>query len=315
MLGDLHRRAGHVELARHTPSARWPRRRRKPSGPGYQPGLNEELAATAVAGSQAAGKALRMTYDGVVGMWYGKAPGLDRAADAIRHANYTGVTRHAGALAWVGDDPASKSSTIPSASEQSLADMFSPVLVPGNVQEVLDYGLHGIAMSRVSGLWTGMKILTNVADAMGTATVRRGGVQPIYPEGFGERLGMATTIDISFAARIAAEHHITEVRLPAALEYATANGLNEITVDPADAWLGIVAPSHTYYELLGALTHLGLDHSDLAAAGIRLLRMGLLSPFDAADRPAVRVRAPGDRRASRNDARSSRRWSATRCTG
>jgi indolepyruvate ferredoxin oxidoreductase len=248
----------------------------------YQPGLNEELGATAVAGSQVAGKALQLKYDGIVGMWYGKAPGLDRAADAIRHANYSGVTRTSGALAWVGDDPACKSSTIPSSSEQSLADMFSPVLDPGNVQEVLDYGLHGVALSRVCSLWTGMKIVTNVADAMGTATVRRGGVCPVLPGGNGHHYGREQTIDISFAARLAAEQEIVEVRLPAALAYASANHLNEVTVEAPDAWLAIVVPSHTYYELRGALKRLGLGDHNLRANGIRILKLGMLFPFDAA---------------------------------
>jgi indolepyruvate ferredoxin oxidoreductase len=246
----------------------------------HQPGLNEELAATAVAGSQVAGKFLHLRYDGVVGMWYAKAPGLDRAADAIRHANYNGVPRKSGAVAWVGDDPACKSSTIPSSSEQSLADMYSPVLAPGTVQEVIDYGLHAVALSRVSSLWTGMKLVTAVADGMGTATVRPSRIGPILPGGGSAATGRDTTIDISFAARVAAEQEITEVRLPAALEYSRLNGLNEITADTSAAWLGIVVPSHTYYELLGAFGRLGLRPEDLAANGIRVLRMGMLFPFD-----------------------------------
>jgi indolepyruvate ferredoxin oxidoreductase len=246
----------------------------------YQPGLNEELGATAVAGSQGAGRALHLRYDGVVGMWYAKAPGLDRAADAIRHANYQGVTRNSGALAWVGDDPACKSSTIPSSSEQSLSDMYSPVLVPGNVQEVLDYGLHGVAMSRVSALWTGIKVVTNVADGMGTATVQRGGVRPVIPEGDGVTYGRDTPVDVSFAARIAAEREITEIRLPAALHYASVNGLNDVALNPTDAWIGIVAPSHIYYELRSAFTRLGLSEEDVLAAGVRVLRLGMLFPFD-----------------------------------
>ena len=101
-------------------------------------------------------------------MWYGKAPGLDRAADSLRHGNFVGVSRTGGALAIVGDDPSCKSSTIPSASESLLASLQMPVFFPGNVQEVLDLGLHALACSRASGLWSGFKIVTSVADAVGT---------------------------------------------------------------------------------------------------------------------------------------------------
>ncbi|HEX2125563.1 MAG TPA: hypothetical protein VHF45_03260, partial [Thermoleophilaceae bacterium] len=133
----------------------------------HVPGLNEELGATSAWGSQLAADLPGATYDGVLAMWYGKAPGLDRAADSLRHGNFVGVSRTGGALAIVGDDPSCKSSTIPSASESLLASFHMPVFFPGNVQEVLDLGLHAFACSRASGLWSGFKIVTNVADALG----------------------------------------------------------------------------------------------------------------------------------------------------
>src|SRR5947209_3678934 len=130
----------------------------------HQPGLNEETAATAIFGSQMAGLFPGAKYDGVLGMWYGKGPGVDRTGDAFKHANTAGVGRNGGVLALGGDDPASKSSTLPSDSVPAFYDALMPVLFPGNVQEVLDFGLHGFALSRCSGLWTAMKIVTNVAD-------------------------------------------------------------------------------------------------------------------------------------------------------
>ena len=135
------------------------------------PGLNEELGATAAWGSQLAGSLPGSRYDGVLGMWYGKAPGLDRAADAIRHANFAGVSRTGGALALVGDDPAA-SPRRSRALGVAARDLHMPIFFPGNVQEVLDLGLHALACSRASGLWAGFKLVTSVADAVGTADGR-----------------------------------------------------------------------------------------------------------------------------------------------
>ena len=132
-----------------------------------QPAVNEELAATAVWGSQLAGTLPGPRYDGVLGVWYGKAPGVDRAADAIRHGNFVGTDPRGGVLALCGDDPACKSSTIPGASESLLAALHVPVFAPGSVQEVLDLGRHAIACSRASGLWAALKVVTAVADAAG----------------------------------------------------------------------------------------------------------------------------------------------------
>ena len=148
----------------------------------HVPGLNEELGATSAWGSQLAGRLPGARYDGVLGMWYGKAPGLDRAADALRHGNFVGVSRTGGGLAVVGDDPSCKSSTIPSASEPLLASLRMPIFFPGSVQEVIDLGLHAYACSRASGLWSGFKIVTNVADAVGTAEVAPSRITPVLPD-------------------------------------------------------------------------------------------------------------------------------------
>ena len=138
--------------------------------------VNEELGATAVCGSQLVPSLPGARYDGVVGVWFGKAPGVDRAADAIRHSNVVGTAPRGGVLALCGDDPASKSSTIPSASESLLAALRVPVLVPGSVQDTLDLGRHAIACSRASGLWAALKVVTNVADAAATMPSRAPGL-------------------------------------------------------------------------------------------------------------------------------------------
>jgi indolepyruvate ferredoxin oxidoreductase len=113
----------------------------------------------------------KQKFDGVTGMWYGKAPGVDRSGDALKHANYTGIGKNGGVLAIVGDDPSCKSSSLASQSEPMLFHVGMPSLYPANVQEILDLGLHGYNMSRLAGLWVGMKIVTNVADGTGTANV------------------------------------------------------------------------------------------------------------------------------------------------
>ena len=155
-----------------------------------RPGLNEELAATAVMGSQLVDSLDDKRYDGVVGVWYGKAPGLDRAGDAIRHGVFAGTARHGGVMAVVGDDPAAKSSTLPSSSDATLVDLHMPILFPGDVQEALDLSRHAIALSRASGIWVGLKLVTPVADGTGTVDVHPDRVQPGDPDDGVRRQGL-----------------------------------------------------------------------------------------------------------------------------
>src|ERR1700757_4856748 len=144
----------------------------------HRPGLNEELAATAVSGSQLAGHVGDARYDGVTGVWYGKAPGLDRATDALRHANLIGASPTGGAVALVGDDPAAKSSPVPCSSELALADLGLPTFYPADAAEVLLHGLHAVELSRASGLWSAIKVGTAVADGAATADVVEATWQP-----------------------------------------------------------------------------------------------------------------------------------------
>jgi len=130
----------------------------------FQPGINEDVAATAIYGTQFLESFPHANFDGIVGIWYGKAPGVDRTGDAFRHAQFIGTSTHGAALALGGDDPACKSSTIPSDSTIAFYDVFMPTLYPADPQDVLTMGLHAIAMSRYSGLWSALKIVTNVAD-------------------------------------------------------------------------------------------------------------------------------------------------------
>jgi indolepyruvate ferredoxin oxidoreductase len=244
----------------------------------HVPGLNEELGATSAWGSQLAAGLPGASYDGVLAMWYGKAPGLDRAADSLRHGNFVGVSRTGGALAVVGDDPSCKSSTIPSASESLLASFHMPIFFPGNVQEVLDLGLHAFACSRASGLWAGFKIVTNVADALGTAEVAPDRVTPVLPDLGYEHQPHGNLLA---PASLEMERTLLGVRTDLALAYARENGVNRIE-GASDAWLGILAPGKAYYDVRHALRSLGLDDRALDRAGVRILKLGMIWPLEPA---------------------------------
>ncbi|GAA4925273.1 indolepyruvate ferredoxin oxidoreductase [Actinomycetospora succinea] len=247
----------------------------------FAAGLNEELALTAVEGTQLAAATGGLTRDGVVGYWYGKAPGLDRATDALRHANLTGTHPRGGAVAFVGDDPAAKSSSVPCASEASLADMAVPVLYPADPQDVLDLGRHAVALSRVSGLWTALKMVTAVADGSGTVDVDPDRLHPVVPD---------TTIDgrpyvhtpsatLLQPALGPIERDLYRARLVLAQRYAAANRLNRIVGD-GPARLGVVAAGKSWLDLRQALATLGLDERALERHGVRLLRVGMPWPLE-----------------------------------
>jgi indolepyruvate ferredoxin oxidoreductase len=248
------------------------------------PGVNEDIAATSVWGSQQDNIAPLARHDGVIGMWYGKGPGVDRSGDAFRHANLHGIGRGGGVIAAAGDDPAAKSSTLPHGSEVALYDAGMPILTPGTPQEVLDLGRHGYELSRFSGCWVGMKVVTAVADGFAQARVDPLRIVPTRPElsfdgvpwVFTQRpkLFLPDTLEL--------EAELYDKRHEAARAYAAANQLNVIEVDPAEAWITIVAPGRTYRELRQALSELGLGSDrEVADAGIRLVRLGLIFPLDA----------------------------------
>jgi indolepyruvate ferredoxin oxidoreductase len=251
----------------------------------FAAGLNEELAATAVYGSQLAPSLPGPLVDGVTGVWYGKNPGLDRAADALRHANFAGTHPLGGALALVGDDPSCKSSTLPSAAEATLAALFMPTFFPGTLQEVLDFGLHAVACSRASGLWSAMKVVTNIADSAGTVQVWPARVGAVIPEVEdparpGQPYRHVPNGNLLAPVSMDLERSLFGVRLEIARQYAALNQLNPVTVPTRDAWLGVVAAGKVYYELVQALDDLGLDQRALERAGVRLLKVGMLYPHD-----------------------------------
>jgi indolepyruvate ferredoxin oxidoreductase len=245
-------------------------------------GVNEDLGATAVYGSQLANLFPQPKYDGVLGMWYGKGPGVDRTGDIFKHANFAGVGRNGGVLALGGDDPLSKSSTIPSHSEVAFYDALFPVLYPGSAQEILDLGRLGFELSRYSGLWVGFKIVTNVADEIGTAEVAPDRIVVADPGFLYEgRPWQARQNPLLMPPwGLEAEREIHYGRLEAAKAFAAANKLNRITLPTPNAWLGIAAPGKTYYDLREALAELGLDNAALRQYGIRLMQIEMMFPME-----------------------------------
>jgi len=248
----------------------------------FSSGLNEDLGATAVFGSQMVNSFPRPKYDGVLGMWYGKAPGVDRTGDVFKHANYAGTGKNGGVLAMAGDDPISKSSTLPSHSEIAFYDAFMPTLFPGNVQEILDFGQHGFMLSRTSGLWVGFKIVTNVADETGTAEVAPERIAPLIPtvELDGRPFQHQINLMLIPPFGLDMERTIHAARLELARRYAWENKLNRLAAPTPDAWLGILTAGKTYYDVRQALQELGLDAAALRRYGIRILQMGMLFPME-----------------------------------
>ncbi|HSR23108.1 MAG TPA: thiamine pyrophosphate-dependent enzyme, partial [Candidatus Eisenbacteria bacterium] len=250
-------------------------------------GVNEELAAATVWGSQMT-EVFGSSYDGVVGIWYGKSPGVDRCLDIFRHANLGGGPRHSALLALAGDDPQAKSSTLPNQSEWDFIACGMPVLAPASVSELLELGLHGIALSRLTGTWTSLKCVTNLCD--GGAAVRVGAGRPriVVPD-LG---GFQKPSSFLFLApgSIELERHLHEERFPAVLAYARANELNRMVVRGPRDRRGSAAAGKAFADVVQALRDLGLSDARLSELGVRLLKVGLVYPLEP---EAVRALADG----------------------
>ena len=246
------------------------------------PGLNEELAATTVWGSQLELPGTARRCDGVVGVWYGKAPGVDRACDALRHGNTLGAHPRGGVLVLAGDDPAAKSSTLPCASERTLAACGLPVVYPRNSDELITFGLYGVALSRASGCWVGVKVVADVADGLWRVNRSFTDLTVTLPviEQDGRPWSYQQRTMATPPASLLAEQELTGPRWEMVSAFAAANPVNEIAVDPAQAWLGIIAPGKTYDDSMQALRDLGLDPEDVRRAGIRVLRVGMPYPLE-----------------------------------
>ncbi|WP_020394523.1 indolepyruvate ferredoxin oxidoreductase family protein [Thiolinea disciformis] len=247
----------------------------------FQAGLNEDLAATAVWGTQQVNLYPNAKFDGVFGMWYGKGPGADRSTDAIKHANFAGTSQHGGVLMVVGDDHAAKSSSIAHQSEHLMAAAGVPVLYPSNVQEILDFGLHGWAMSRFAGLWAGLKCVTQVVETSASIELDPERVKIILP----------TDVDIPADGLhirwpdppLAQEERMLKYKWYAAVAYVRANQLNQIVLDAPQARLGIMTAGKAYQDVRQALEDLGLDRAACRQIGLRLMKVACVWPLNAHD--------------------------------
>ncbi|CAG4905148.1 indolepyruvate ferredoxin oxidoreductase family protein [Paraburkholderia gardini] len=245
----------------------------------FQPGVNEDLAATAVWGSQQVNLYPSAKYDGVFSMWYGKGPGVDRTGDVFKHANSAGSAKHGGVLVLAGDDHAAKSSTLAHQSEHIFKACGIPVLFPSNVQEYLDFGLHGWAMSRYSGLWVALKCVTDVVESSASVDIDPHRTQVVLPTDF-------TMPDGGLNIRwpdppLVQEARLLDYKWYAALAYVRANKLDRIEIDSPQARFGIMTGGKAYLDVRQALTDLGLDDETCSRIGIRLYKVGCVWPLEA----------------------------------
>ncbi|MGE5652391.1 MAG: indolepyruvate ferredoxin oxidoreductase family protein, partial [Bacillota bacterium] len=245
----------------------------------FHPGMNEDLAATTVWGTQQVNLFPGAKYDGVFSMWYGKGPGVDRCGDVFKHANMAGTDKHGGVLVLAGDDHAAKSSTTAHQSEHILKACGIPVLYPSSVQEYLDYGLHGWAISRYTGLWVAMKCVTDIVESGASVDLDPDRVQIVLPTDFELPPG---GLNIRYPdAVLEQEARMNNYKWYAALAYVRANKLNQIIWDSPRAKIGIITAGKSYLDTRQALADLGIDEEVAKDIGIRLYKVGMTWPLEA----------------------------------
>ena len=245
----------------------------------FQPGVNEDLAATAVWGSQQVGLIGDALYDGVFAMWYGKGPGVDRSGDPLKHGNFAGSSAKGGVLALCGDDHAARSSTIAHQSEHALIHFGMPILHPANIQEYLDFGLFGFALSRYSGCWVGFKCVTDTVESSATVSIDPDRIRIVHPTdfvmppaGLNIRLGVFP---------LQAERQMFELRHKAAQAFARANRLDGVRFGGAKRnRLGIVTTGKSYLDVIEGLRCLGIDAARAEALGIAVYKVAMVWPLE-----------------------------------
>jgi indolepyruvate ferredoxin oxidoreductase len=245
----------------------------------FQPGLNEDLAATSVWGTQQVNLDPNAKYDGVFSIWYGKGPGVDRTGDVFRHANAAGTSKHGGVLVIAGDDHAAKSSTLPHQTEHVFKALMMPVLAPAGIQEYLEYGLHGFEMSRYSGCWVAFKALTDTVETSASVDVDPFRVKTVIPTDFPLP---EDGLNIRWPdPPLVQEKRLLHHKLYAALAYCRANQLNRTVIDSPKAKLGIISSGKSYLDLRQALDDLGISDEIAAEIGLRVYKVGMVWPLEA----------------------------------
>src|SRR6187399_1132564 len=244
----------------------------------FQPGVNEDLAATAVWGSQQLNLSPGAKYDGVVGIWYGKGPGVDRCGDVFRHGNTAGSAKNGGVLVLAGDDHGAKSSTVPHQSDHAFISALMPYLYPSSIHEMIEMGLLGIAMSRYSGCWVGMKVITETVETTAEIDLTDEMKPFIIPTDFEMPEG-------GLNIRWPDDRYLQDLRLQdykgyAAVAFARANKINRITMDSPNPRYGIMASGKSYEDIRQALRELGITEEVAAKIGLRLYKIGMPWPLE-----------------------------------
>jgi len=244
----------------------------------FQPGVNEDLAATACWGTQQAHFDGDNKYDGVYAIWYGKGPGVDRTGDAFRHGNLAGSAPLGGVICLMGDDHTCESSTTAHQSEFAMVDAMMPILNPAGVQELLDYGLYGWALSRYSGCWVGLKCMKDTIDASASVNVDPERVRIVVPTDFKMPEG---GLNIRWPdAPLDQEARLHTYKLEAAKAFALANKLDQVVLDSPNAKLGIATCGKSYMDVRQALQYLGIDETEAARLGLRIYKIGMTWPLE-----------------------------------
>src|SRR5215472_4713700 len=248
----------------------------------FQAGINEDLAATAVWGTQAAELRGEGKFDGVFSIWYGKGPGVDRTGDVFRHANFAGTSRHGGVLALMGDDHTAESSTTAHQSEYHFVDVMIPILSPAGVQEFLDYGLYGWAMSRFCGTWVALKSMHETVESTAVVDGSLERVNIVVPADFQmPEGGLNIRLRDTFLGQEARLH---DFKRDAMLAFVRANKLNKyITSGGRSPKIGIITVGKSYLDVRQALDELGIDEPRCNALGIRLYKIGCPWPISQRD--------------------------------
>ena len=245
----------------------------------FTPGINEDLGATAVWGSQQTNLFDGAKYDGVFGIWYGKGPGVDRSGDVFKHANAAGTSEHGGVLALAGDDHTCKSSTLPHQTDQTFIANFIPVLSPSSVQDILDLGLYGWALSRYSGCWVAFKVIADTVDTSASVEVDPNRIKITLPSNKDFKMPEGG-LNIRWPDRpLDQEKRQQDHRLDAVRAFAKVNPINKVIYDCKKPKLGIISTGKSYLDTRQALDDLGIDEKSAEQLGIKLFKIGLVWPL------------------------------------
>jgi indolepyruvate ferredoxin oxidoreductase len=244
----------------------------------FRPGVNEDLAATAVWGTQQLHLSPGARYDGVAGYWYGKGPGVDRCGDVLKHANAAGTSKHGGVLCFAGDDHSAKSSSIPHQSDHAFMSAVIPVLYPSSIHEFVEYGLLGTAMSRYSGCWVGMKFISDTVETTASIDLAGERRQFVIPQDFELPPG---GLNLRWPdPPLPQDERLQTYKAYAAIAFARANRVDEVTHDVPDARFGIIASGKAYEDVLQALRELSIGPAEMAAIGMRVYKVRMTWPLE-----------------------------------